>query len=227
MIGPAVATVVCVIAVVALVAAERRGDHHGRWRWKPLASAGFVAVPIVGDRGLSGGSSLVAWIVGGLVFGAVGDLALIRKSDRWFTIGLGAFLLGHIGYVIGFATVVPIGAWLRGPTMIAVAVAITTFVLLVVRRLWPTLGPLRVPVLAYVAIITAMVIGGVALSVHGNRGTAAITRAMLTTSAGLFFASDLTVAREKFLVRDRWNPTLGLPIYYAAQLGFGWALIVR
>ena len=43
-----------------------------------------------------------SWIVLGLLFSAIGDFALARKGDRAFFIGLGAFSIAHVMYIVGF-----------------------------------------------------------------------------------------------------------------------------
>jgi uncharacterized membrane protein YhhN len=42
--------------------------------------------------------------------------------------------------------------------------------------------------------------------------------------AVLFAASDLTVARERFVHRSAWNRVVGLPMYYAGQLLIAWSI---
>ena len=63
------------------------------------------------------------------------------------------------------------------------------------------------PVVAYVVAIVAMVIAAIAL---GD------TRFVI--GAALFFASDLAVARDKFVAPGVINHAWGSPAYYAAQL---------
>lgn len=226
MIAAAIATAACAVAVVLLVVAERRDDHRGRFRWKPLASAAFVALPLIaGALAADRDRTLAAWIVAGLALGAVGDVALMFESERAFLAGLVAFLLGHVAYVIGLAHVQPPAAWLDGPMVVAAPAALA-IALVVLRWLWPRLGPMRVPVIAYVLVISTMLIGGLAVSLTGG-DAGATARHLLTAGAALFFASDLAVAREKFVGRDPWNRTIGLPVYYAAQVLFAWAIVVR
>jgi 2-hydroxychromene-2-carboxylate isomerase len=100
----------------ALVRAERQDDVRGRFRWKPMASAAFVAVPLAGAASPTGSiSALAMWIIVGLALGAVGDVALMFESERGFLGGLVAFLLGHLAYVIGLARVVaPAVTWFDG-----------------------------------------------------------------------------------------------------------------
>src|SRR5690349_20613575 len=117
------------------------------------------------------------------------------ESERAFLGGLVAFLLGHLGYVIAFARVVPPARWFEG-AMLGVLAAALVAAAVVLRWLWPRLGSMRIPVIGYVAVITAMVLGGVA-----------VRNASLLATAGAiaFYASDLAVARDKFVVKDVWN----------------------
>jgi uncharacterized membrane protein YhhN len=75
-------------------------------------------------------------------------------------------------------------------------------------------GRLRAAVVAYVAAIVAMMIG--ALAAHANL--------RLVVGAALFFASDLAVARDRFVKTAFLNKLCGLPAYYAAQLLIAWSL---
>jgi len=222
------ASVACAILVVLLVLAERKDDVRGRFRWKPMASAAFLLVPLAGG-GLTDGvdQRLAMWIIVGLALGAVGDVALMFESERGFLGGLVAFLLGHLAYVIGLARVVAPAHWFDG-TMGVLAPVTVVVSLAILAWLWRRLGPMRIPVIVYVAVITTMAIGGLAVSVIADDSHAIPrSRHLLTAGAIAFFASDLAVAREKFVGRDPWNRTLGLPVYYGAQLLFGWALVVR
>lgn len=223
------ATAVCAVAVLLLVRAERDGDGAGRFRWKPLASAAFLVVPVVGGA-LGEGSAdptLARWVVAGLCLGALGDLALLFDDSRSFLAGLVAFLLGHVAYVVAFATVIGVGQWTGGAMPVAIGAAALAAIV-VVRWLWPDLGSMRGPVLAYVAVISAMIVGGAAASLRGDGAAAdGTTRGLLTAGAVGFYLSDLAVAREKFKGRDPRNRMVGLPIYYGAQLLFAWAVVPR
>jgi uncharacterized membrane protein YhhN len=211
----AFATAACLVALAGLVRAEMQADRAGRFLWKPLASISFVVIPIVTGAAFHDGAEVARWLTAGLVLGAIGDVLLMYESERAFLGGLVAFLLGHLAYVVAFARVVPPPRWIEG-AMLGVLAAALVAAAIVLRWLWPRLGSMRIPVIGYVAVITAMVLGGVA-----------VRNASLLATAGAvaFYASDLAVARDKFVVKDKWNRAIGLPLYYGAQLLIAWATV--
>lgn len=224
MVGAAIATAVSALACVALVIAESRARHGKTARMiaKPIASAAFIAVPIAGGA-LSGGvaaGSPATWIVVGLVLGAIGDVLLLFEA--LFLAGLAVFLLGHVAYIVAFGLIEPIGMWpalARWQTMVVVAAGGTAL-----AWLWPHLGSMRVPVIAYVAVIVTMVIGAAAVSAAGG-AESQLARSLIILGATMFFASDLAVARDKFVAPGFVNRLWGLPVYYGAQLVLGWSLL--
>ena len=66
---------------------------------------------------------------------------------------------------------------------------------------------MRGPVLAYTAVISAMLVLGA-----GSRNP------LVPWGALLFYLSDLTVARDRFVRPGLSNRVVGLPMYYAAQV---------
>jgi uncharacterized membrane protein YhhN len=211
----------CAAAVALLLNAERRGSR-GRYLAKPAASLCFVAL---GALALSRAADAYAgWIVAGLILGAAGDLALMLRGRRSFVVGLVLFLFGHLAYVVACAQLVAPAAWLavRPETIVPIAAGA-----IALAYLWPHLGSMRAPVIAYVAVITAMVIAAVAVL----RDPAAVSTlggaraAALAIGAGLFFASDLAVARERFVRPGFENRAWGLPAYYGGQVLIAWSAL--
>ena len=193
------------LAVAALLVAERRGSSGVVWVAKPLASTGFLALALV--RGAAG-SGYGRWVLAALALGWLGDVLLIPKqSRRAFLAGLASFLLGHVAYAVAFL--------LRGvdPEASAVATALVAVPsLTVLRWLWPFVPDrLRVPVVAYVGVISLMV--ACALGVAEFRAQTSIALGALA-----FYASDLAVARQRFVAESFTNKLWGLPLYYGAQL---------
>ena len=224
-VGAAVATACTALLLVGLLIGERRHAARVRYATKPLASLGFVLVPIFGGA-LAPGRDVALWIEAGLVFGAIGDVLLLSSATAAFAGGLGAFLVGHVAYVIAFAIQVPPGRWIEGP-MPAVILPIAALAVAVVRWLWPHLGSLRGPVLAYVGVICTMMIGAVACALSKAAPADATTRSLEVAGAALFFASDLSVARDRFVAEGFVNRAWGLPAYYAGQLLLAWSTLPR
>lgn len=191
-------------ALGILLFAEQR-EHAGLQRVsKVAASMGFLATAwAAGALEHDFGRTMFA----ALLACAVGDACLLSRARAWFLAGLVAFALGHLGYTLAFAerglalgTAVPVGIALVLPAWVV----------------WRVLGPhvpadMRVPVLGYIGIITAMV--ACAWSCEGGDATW-----WIRVGATAFYASDLSVARDTFVRRAFVNRMWGLPAYYGAQL---------
>jgi uncharacterized membrane protein YhhN len=168
-----------VVHVGALVFHERRQGTGRARAHKTAASLGFVALALA--LGAPGGGAFGGALLAGLVLSAVGDVALAFPGERPFMAGLVAFLLGHIAYIVAAAARVPVLEWPALWSILPVGGSAAATV-----WLWPHLGSMRAPVLAYVTAITVMVIG--ALAVLAREGTAAL---LFGLGAVLFYASDL------------------------------------
>jgi len=216
-----VATAACAIACAVLIFTEQRGPARGpaglRVAAKVAASAAFLVV----GASVAGEHALARWVLVGLGFGALGDVLLLGRSNRMFLGGLVAFLLGHLAYVAGFAALVPVSRWPEAAgAYAALPLAAAAGAL---AWLWPRLGGLRGPVIVYIAVIAAMVVG--ALAAFRADALPAPQRTWLCAGAVLFFASDFAVARDKFVARGFANRLWGLPAYYAGQLLIAWAIV--
>src|SRR4051812_44180470 len=184
------------IASGALVLAEWRGARAARVAAKVLASTGFVALALsagtLADR--YGRLLLVA-----LVLSWLGDLLLLGHARAAFLGGLGAFLLAHVAFAAAFATrpLAPGGLLAGGALMLLVGAS-------TLRWLWPHLeGAYRGAVSAYVLAIGAMVTLAIAAA------TAPGWRA-LAVAALAFAASDISVARDRFVAPGLVNRVWGL-----------------
>ena len=210
-------TVACAAACAVLVLAEKARMPRVRIASKLVASAAFVLLGVVG----LGETSFAKLVVVGLVLGAIGDAALLGRSARAFLGGLVAFLLGHVAYVVAASALVAPSRWLEAAGIAAAAPIVVGGAALV--YLWPRLGSLRVPVIAYVVVIVTMVVA--AIAVVRAHGLPDPQRVRFGVGAVLFFASDLAVARDRFVDRAFVNKAWGLPAYYAGQLFIAWSII--
>ncbi len=193
------AATAAVILVGAGVAGHLWAEAAGRRpiaaAFKVLASATFLALGFV--AGVPG--RYAALVVVGLALSALGDLLLVPRARGPFLAGIGAFLLAHLAYAAAFAPASAVSPVAAG----ALAVA----GVLVVRWLWPHLDGFRAPVAVYTAVITLMLVLATGLEHPFAR-----------TGAALFYVSDLTVARDRFVRPGIGNRIVGLPLYYAAQV---------
>lgn len=197
--------VVCAVAVAGLLVAEYRGSRPGLWITKPVASLAFIWA------GLEAGaleSSYGLWILLGLVLCLAGDVLLIpHDRPAVFRAGVFAFLAGHIAYSIAFLgrPLDPIGL-AAGAVLLAVVVG---GVLLWLGRSLP--AEMVWPVRVYMVVIGVM--STLACGVTAAGGPWAIAGGALA-----FTASDVSVARDRFVERGFVNRAWGLPLYYASQL---------
>lgn len=200
----ALAWILLTLLVAGLLWAHRSERAGVEWALKPAAALTFVGAAALG-RAFDTAAGTVFFV--GLVLAAIGDVLLIPKSKRSFLAGLVAFLSGHVAYAVGFVVV--------GVDVVSVVSAAPWLIVsaaLVLAWLNPRVEPaMRKPVLAYVIVISAMV----ALAIGASRHTG---RWVLTVFAVMFYLSDLTVARERFVQRDFLNRAVGLPLYFYAQL---------
>lgn len=196
------AVLIVIAFTVALVWADVAASPAMRGL-KMVASTGFIAIAISADA-LSTSYGRIVLVA--LALSWIGDLLLTFDSRRMFVGGLVAFLLGHIAYAIAFVTID------GEPTTLVVAAVIVTIISGVVwRRLSPHVADMKVPVGAYIVVISVMVI--LALGTIGED-----TVWLIPMGASLFYVSDLFVARNRFVAPGSINRIVGLPLYYGAQV---------
>jgi uncharacterized membrane protein YhhN len=196
-----------VIFLIALLYFEKTGSQKGKLPTKTLLSSLFILTAAVQPHPDPGYFYL---LLIGLVFCLGGDVFLALPQDKAFLMGLVSFLLGHVLYVICFFYVADISHWTWIGCLVGVVVSGRVF-------LWlrPHLGSMRVPVIAYIIVITAMVVG--AWTVLGDAKIKQGGRLLVFVGAVSFYLSDLFVARDRFLKSEFTNRLIGLPIYYCGQ----------
>ena len=195
----------CAVAVAGLLWAERRGSRAGLWLAKPVASLAFIWA------GLAAGALENTYgqlVLLGLVLCLLGDLLLIPlERPAVFRAGVFAFLAGHVAYSAAFLT--------RPISLSGLAVGGVLLALVlggVLRWLAPSLPKDMVgPVRAYMVVIGLMSALACGVTVAGGPWAVA-------AGALAFTASDVSVARDRFVRHAFVNRAWGLPLYYAAQL---------
>lgn len=206
--GPVVlAVLVTAAGLLGCFHADRSGNKLTEYLGKPAASLAFLllAFHTAGD---SRTATTLAFLAA-LALSLVGDVALMFRTNTAFLAGLTAFLLGHLGFVAAFLLRGVDPLWAAAALPVAVAVGVP-----ILRWLLPHVpGEMRAPVLAYIGVISAMVV--LAIGTHGHAPAPG-----LVVAAVMFFVSDIAVARQQFVVRTITNRFWGLPLYFGGQLVF-------
>lgn len=200
--------IVMAVLVALLLGVHATGSTRLEWVAKPAAALVFVVTCVVyGDTSTAYGKTILV----GLCLAATGDVLLIPKSDKTFLAGLGAFLLGHVAYGVAFV----VRGIALGPFVVALVI-VSLVGVPIVRWLWPHVKkPMRGPVVAYIVVITTMV----ALAAGATAKDGALG---VLLGAAMFYGSDLSVARDKFVKRELRNRLWGLPLYFFAQMVLAW-----
>ncbi len=192
------------VACVALVTLLLHGHTLPAAAAKFVASSAFVALAL---RGGATRSAFGRLILVGLLLSWFGDMFLIGASRTAFLAGLVAFLLAHVAYVSAFVR----HGYHRGWAIVA-AIPITAIAIAV----WAWLAPyvaddMSVPVRAYIAVISLMVVFAIATRGRGGPW-------LIVAGAVLFFLSDLSVAALRLVQTSYPTYVIGLPFYYAGQV---------
>ena len=194
--------------LLGLLLFEKKSNIIGILITKPVVSALFVTTALV-QRPLAHGYH--AAILTALILCLIGDVCLIfQDAKKLFLAGLVAFLAGHTAYIAAFYkyTRMDAGFW-------AVLMVFAIVGALVYRWIRPNLGTLKIPVIVYILVITTMVACAVAL--FGNPALIRTGRYLVLLGALSFYASDILVARDRFILNAYINRLIGLPLYFLGQ----------
>ena len=186
------------------------GNTKAEYVCKPAATSALLAMAAVLSPEDSG--QRTAFVVA-LALSLIGDVALMVPGDR-LVVGLGAFLLAHVAFIVGFAMRDASG----GDYAVAAAlIAIPALAMgsRVVRALL-TKGPRELvpPVVLYILAIGVMVTSAIAV---GNGYAIA--------GALLFFVSDSLIAEQRFVAPRPFVPVLIMITYHLAQVGLVVSLV--
>ncbi len=149
-----------------------------------------------------------------LVFCLLGDIALMFHGDAAFIAGLSSFLVGHLLFAAAFLHGVPSLmpghlAWIGG-----LFGAIGLYILM------PRVGRLRIPVVAYIAVLLAMWLAADArLTQIGGESAMRVL-----IGASVFIASDSLLAWDRFVKPLPISQPLILGTYFPAIMMIAWSI---
>lgn len=204
------------IYVLIATAGAALANWYSRWKKadrvelisKPLTTIGAIAV-----AALAGGhSSATILAVIALAMCLVGDIALLSVVDR-FVIGLAAFLLGHIGFVVMFV-LLGLDRWrLAGVAVAGCALLLGTAAVPIVRG--AAAKGFGVPVRAYLVVISSMCVVGWAT---GNW--------LIMIGATAFIISDSILGWGQFVAERPWMHLAIMVTYHIAIVSLALSLAV-
>ena len=200
---------------VAIAAGDWVAVHLGKrpleYVCKPLTMVALIGVASALDVD-GGDEAVLTWVIIALALSLVGDVFLMlpERGDgpsRTFVAGLSAFLLGHVAYVVAF--------WLDDVAVarlaagaVVVAVAVTTIGRRIVRAVRASAeAELAGPVLAYLSVISLMVVSAV--------GTG---EPLAIAGAGFFYCSDALIAWNRFVHKQSHGRLAVIVTYHLAQI---------
>jgi uncharacterized membrane protein YhhN len=169
--------VVAALAAAGDWAAVAAGNKRLEYVCKPAVLVALTAAALALDPD---DPTVRAWFVVALVFSLAGDVFLMLPGDL-FVAGLAAFLVGHLAYVGGF-----LAAGVSAPAVLA--------------------GLAVVPVAAYMAVISAMLV----TAIGAGPGLA-------VAGAALFYTSDALIGLGRFVRAWRWSPLAVIVTYHLGQ----------
>ncbi len=207
------AFVLLVLALVAAVLdwiAVDRDAHALEYLCKPLALALLLATALALDPA---DPAVRGWFALALVLCLLGDVLLMLPQDL-FVPGLVAFLFGHLAYIVGMH-LDGVDAARAVVGVVLVLLAIVVVGLRILRAVGRSDEPeLQVPVLAYMAVISLMVVSAVGVGHPAG-----------IVGAGLFYASDTRIAWNRFIRSSRRSQLAVIVTYHLAQVGLVLSLI--
>lgn len=204
-------------ALVDWIAVSRRDLRLERVA-KPATIAVLIVATAVtwsGDFGRTFIATMVA-----LVLSLAGDVFLTGERDR-FIPGLIAFFGAHVAYIVAFGGVVlsPYSVFLAtslvllgGPLYLAIRQGLK-------KR---DRTDLLLPVLAYVFVVSFMVLA--ALTAPGANGWSRASIIAAALGALLFYSSDALIGLHRFVRELSWAPVAIMVTYHLGQIGLAYSL---
>jgi uncharacterized membrane protein YhhN len=194
-------TLTAVIAVAdwIAVASARRGLEYAA---KPLTMVGLIATVLAYDTDQS---AVKVFVLAALALSLLGDV-LLMLPDELFVPGLAAFFLAHVAYVVAMLVLGALsGSLLIG--LVGVAIAAAVIGRPIVRGAVSHDPDLRIPVLAYLVVISLMV------------ATAAGTgMAVVLAGALLFYGSDAVLGWSRFVADFGRSRVVVIVTYHLGQV---------
>lgn len=201
-------------ATLADLAFVLEGNSQMRFFSKPLILLGLILYFYRITKPIAW-TLLTKSILAALIFSWIGDILLMW--NRLFIYGLGAFLMAHICYIIGFRVAQKNSTPLEGVNFVKAffynlpIYLASAFVFYLIN---PGLGSMKIPVVTYIVVILGMVT--TARDRYKKCNPASFWQVFI--GAILFFISDGAIAINRFFVEFPESGILIMGTYAVAQL---------
>lgn len=207
------------------------------FKLKIVASLIFVCVGLLSIQ-ISGNTGTYAnYIMCGLVCGAIGDafLHVVTTKKVWFYIGATLFFIGHIFYINAFHSAILAQFPEREMfnfTEIMIVVMLMFFPAIYVLAKIPQLRKLFIPLAAYAAIITFMVVKAFSYFISDwmiwERESYLLLFLTVVLGAILFISSDITLVILSFESQksNRKLKLYNIVSYFTAQFLLGTSIFL-
>ena len=188
---------------------SRLRDSNRIEQWsKPLVTMLVIGMALSNDSP----TGQVATAVIALVLCLEGDIALLAAVDR-FVLGLASFLLGHLVFIALFVQYGMPELALAGVALVLVAALIGTVGVRVVQGAARKDPALRVPVAAYLLVISAMTVCGWATGMG-----------WVIAGTTLFVISDALLGWRQFVRPQPWMSVAVMVTYHGAIVSLALSL---
>lgn len=201
-----------IVSGMLAIAADWNGRRHRAfYLLKPLTTVFIIGLALAGE---AEAARYQYWIAAALALSLAGDICLMFPGNRWFIGGLGSFLLAHLAFaaafLLGVGSAEPPG-WLAAVLFYGVGLLLV---------LLPRAGRLKVPVLLYCVVLSAMVF--TAAVRHAGIGSPEALRALC--GALLFMVSDSLLGWRRFVGEFPHAQALILSTYWTAIGLIAWSV---
>ncbi len=219
--------VVLAVAVLDWVAVARG------WKKTEYIAKPITMVLLFGWLALAGGFGATPLVCFGLgiFLSLAGDVFLMvsyaRASNRWFMLGLAAFLLAHVAYIIGLNTplgnISPLWAIGIGFILAMTAARLLRRILAGVRE--KGLRQMVVPVVAYGMVITLMLLSAILTLYRLDWKTSAA--GLVSLGASLFYFSDIILAWNRYVTPIKNGRVMNMAAYHLGQIALVAGVLIQ
>lgn len=213
-------------ATLGFAAVDWLAVGYGWVRFRKLTKPAVMLALITGFTAAGGWNGDGIWFGLGLIFSLAGDVFLMLPP-RFFIAGLGAFLVAHLAYIIGFnqSPVVPAWGFLFPVAGLVIVDALSFRRIRASILTRPQSRWLRFPMFGYMIIISLMLFSSYLCWFRPDWPYPAA--ALVSFGALLFYISDTTLAFNRFCSPIRGGQLLVIITYHLAQLAIVAGVLFR